>query len=99
MMADETARVFELFYQAPQAMDRSLGGLGLGLPIVRSLIEMHGGTVTAASEGLGKGSCFTLRLPRAELPAGTVAHVGPTSNHSSRIRVLVVDDNHDAADT
>ena len=55
--------VFDLFYQAPQGADRSRGGLGLGLAIVRSLVEMHGGSVHAESAGDGRGSAFTLRLP------------------------------------
>ena len=59
----ELERVFDLFYQAPQSPDRARGGLGLGLPIVKSLIEMHGGSVQASSPGEGRGTCMTVRLP------------------------------------
>jgi signal transduction histidine kinase/ActR/RegA family two-component response regulator len=90
--------VFDLFYQAPQGADRSLGGLGLGLAIVRSLVEMHGGTVRVRSEGAGRGSTFTLRLPLASAPPeATSAPAGTVE--ASQGRVLLVDDNRDAADT
>jgi signal transduction histidine kinase len=58
-------RVFDIFYQQPQALDRAKGGLGLGLAIVKSLVELHGGRVTARSEGPGKGSDFSIHLPAA----------------------------------
>ena len=95
---DMLGKVFELFTQLPQGKDRSQGGLGLGLAIVRSLVELHGGTVTAQSEGPGKGSEFVIELPLpaqpAELPAapGDLASLKP----ARRTRVLVVDDNEDA---
>jgi signal transduction histidine kinase len=60
---------FDLFYQAPQSVDRALGGLGLGLPIVKSIVEMHGGRAHAASEGISLGSCITVWLPLCEAPA------------------------------
>ena len=56
-------RVFDLFTQEPQAIDRARGGLGLGLALVKRLVELHGGTVSAASGGLGEGSEFTVRVP------------------------------------
>ena len=56
-------QVFDLFFQARQGSDRALGGLGLGLALVRSLVELHGGTVAAESAGPGRGSTFTVRLP------------------------------------
>ncbi|HEY5799358.1 MAG TPA: sensor histidine kinase [Burkholderiaceae bacterium] len=63
-MSEETlARIFDAFYQAPQPLARSTGGLGLGLAIVRSIVELHGGSVTAASAGPGSGSTFTVTLP------------------------------------
>ena len=93
-------RVFDLFTQAERTPDRSQGGLGLGLALAKSLVELHGGSVGAASEGLGKGSTFTVRLPRhtqgslsapvAPAPAGVAA---------GALRILVVDDNLDAAHT
>ncbi|TWO71595.1 response regulator [Caenimonas sedimenti] len=90
--------VFDLFYQAPQGADRSRGGLGLGLAIVRSLVEMHGGSVRAESEGTGHGSRFIVRLPTmAAPPAPEPARESPHATGMGR--VLVVDDNQDAADT
>src|SRR4029434_9847224 len=65
-------RVFELFAQAKQSIDRSVGGLGIGLALSRRLVDMHGGTITAASEGHGRGAQFIVRLPVEEtstLPA------------------------------
>ena len=60
---DLLPHVFELFTQADRSLDRSRGGLGIGLFICRRLIELHGGTITASSEGLGRGATFTIRLP------------------------------------
>jgi PAS domain S-box-containing protein len=100
--------IFEAFVQQPQSLDRSKGGLGLGLAIVRNLVALHGGTVSASSQGVGKGSEFVVELPLAtgaEQPeqAGTpaaagVANVG-AGLEPGRARVLVVDDNEDAAET
>ncbi|MBD8530079.1 MULTISPECIES: ATP-binding protein [unclassified Massilia] len=94
------ARVFDLFTQAERTPDRSQGGLGLGLALAKSLVELHGGTVQAASAGLGQGSVFTVRLPRHTqevlLPAS------PSVDHAQAARplkVLLVDDNLDAAHT
>jgi two-component system CheB/CheR fusion protein len=88
-------RLFEPFSQADRSLDRSRGGLGLGLSLVRSFMEMHGGSVDARSEGPGKGSAFTLRLPLAdEAPSVTP----PPSTPARPKRVLVIEDNVDAAD-
>jgi signal transduction histidine kinase len=95
-------RIFDIFMQERQASDRAQGGLGLGLAIVRSLIQMHSGTVSASSGGRGAGSTFVLRLPavvaaeqpRPETPLVTPAEVVPGAVR----RVLVVDDNTDAAE-
>ncbi len=90
-------RVFELFVQGDRTLDRAEGGLGVGLSVVQRLIEMHGGEVTARSEGLGKGSTFEIRLPRVAAPrAGEPGAEKQTVN--SR-RVLIVDDNVDSADS
>lgn len=99
MTTEVVQHVFDTFYQAPQASDRPLGGLGLGLAIARSLVEMHGGTVEAASEGPGKGSCFTVRLPVAEAPAPAEEPPEAKPAQAAAGKVLVVDDNQDAADT
>lgn len=97
--AEVLEHVFDLFYQAPQAPDRSRGGLGLGLAIVRSLVEMHGGTVTGSSAGAGQGSTFVVRLPTILPPAGRGTQVGGGAAGDGDGRILVVDDNQDAADT
>lgn len=94
-------RVFDLFVQERQSLARSDGGLGLGLAIVRSLVELHGGTVTAHSDGRGRGSAFTICLPAAAGPPEprpdvAVSVVVPAAAPSG-VRVLVVDDNVDAA--
>jgi PAS domain S-box-containing protein len=93
-------RIFDLFTQADGSLDRTQGGLGIGLTLTRTLVELHGGTIVAASEGLGKGSEFVVRLPLASDPAhvGTPADEAATADRSPRPhRVLVVDDNVDAA--
>lgn len=100
MDADLVARAFDLFAQAERTSDRSSGGLGLGLALVRSLVELHSGTVTCASEGLGKGSTFTVCLPRLlERPnqADYLQDGEALQPTHQPLRVLVVDDNVDAA--
>ena len=95
-----TGRVFDLFTQAERSSDRSQGGLGLGLALVKHLVELHGGTVGCSSPGLGKGSTFVISLPllhEAETPAPEAGAAGPGS--AALLRILVVDDNHDAAET
>lgn len=90
-------RIFDMFSQVGRSVERSAGGLGIGLALVRGLIEMHGGTVTAESPGQGRGSTFTIRLP---VVAGSVPpNAGASSNgkHVPGRRVLVVDDNQDSA--
>jgi CheY-like chemotaxis protein len=92
--------VFDLFVQGERTPDRREGGLGLGLPIVRSIIERHGGLVSAASEGIGKGAAFSIRLPAtgADTPLPAVRPVTPTPEPFDQ-KVLVIDDNTDAADS
>ncbi len=90
-------RVFDLFTQAEQGLDRAQGGLGIGLTLVRRLVELHGGEVSARSEGTGRGSEFSVRFP---LSAGPSAEgTAPSSVAVARVprKVLVVDDNRDAA--
>jgi CheY-like chemotaxis protein len=94
-------RVFEMFTQDHVAAARAPGGLGIGLTLVRSLVEMHGGTVAAASDGPGLGSVLTVRLPVfARPPQGDEAGALPAAPPLKALpRVLVVDDNRDAADS
>jgi len=92
--------MFEMFVQGRRGPDRSQGGLGLGLSLARTLMALHGGTVNGQSEGAGRGSTFTVRLPAAQplvpvMPAGRAAR---PLNAGRGKRVLVVDDNRDAAD-
>jgi signal transduction histidine kinase/CheY-like chemotaxis protein len=99
--AEELPRVFEMFTQAPAAIGRAQGGLGVGLALVRAIVELHGGTVEARSDGPGRGSEFIVRLPLREAAAGESA---PSFNSTAATRtpslkVLVADDNHDAAET
>jgi CheY-like chemotaxis protein/two-component sensor histidine kinase len=98
---DSLPHIFELFTQAPRSLDRSQGGLGIGLAVVRKLVEMHGGTVEAQSGGLGKGSEFTVRLPVLMSPTGRsqVLSDEEEKRPDSGWRVLVVDDNIDSADS
>jgi len=94
--AEMLPRVFDLFTQERQALDRTQGGLGLGLAIVRSLVTLHNGTVSAHSEGRGRGSEFVVRLPAVDEPAPADARPQPIAAAAGG-RVLVVDDNEDAA--
>ena len=94
---DLLAHVFDLFVQEAQSLDRSRGGLGLGLALVKRLIELHGGSVTVWSAGPGQGSEFTVRLPAVAAPATAGADAGPASPLAvRRRRVLVVEDSPDA---
>jgi len=92
-------RLFQPFAQADVTLDRSRGGLGLGLALVRALAEMHGGKASAASEGPGRGAAFAVRLPLFDGASGARSRgAEPTASACAR-RVLVVDDNVDAAET
>ena len=93
-------RVFDLFAQVEGTLDRSKGGMGIGLTLVRSLVEMHGGSVHADSGGLGQGSLFTVRLPRTAARIHE-SSVPPRADHAResgarRYDVLVIEDNHDS---
>jgi PAS domain S-box-containing protein len=90
-------KVFQLFTQSPRSLDRSQGGLGIGLTLVRRLVEMHGGTITAYSAGAGQGSTFTVRLPVASSPGARSEHPTERPMIGQGRRILVVDDNVGAA--
>jgi len=102
--SDVLPKVFEMFTQANRSLERSQGGLGIGLSLVRGLVEMHGGRVEAYSEGQGKGSEFVVRLSvllspvRGPQPEGGEGD-GTPCPRSSKCRVLVVDDNEDSANS
>jgi two-component system CheB/CheR fusion protein len=89
--------VFDLFVQATHTLDHSDGGLGVGLTLVRALVEMHGGTVSAHSDGDGKGSEFVVTLPTTSAPMAAPIHVGaPVSSLPAGITIVVVEDNADS---
>jgi len=94
------SRIFEMFMQVDHSLERAQGGLGIGLTLVKRLVEMHGGSIEAHSEGPQRGSEFVVRLPvaldlKATQPAAAGGHSAPRSNR----RILVVDDNRDSADS
>jgi signal transduction histidine kinase/DNA-binding response OmpR family regulator len=103
---DVLPQIFDLFVQERQSIERSQGGLGLGLAIVRNLVTMHGGTITARSAGRGSGSEFIVRLPLldatiAVAPVAIITGEVKSASHQAKpdaVRVLIVDDNADAAD-
>jgi CheY-like chemotaxis protein len=95
--AELLPRIFDLFVQSERTLDRAQGGLGVGLSVVKRLIEMHEGRICARSAGIGQGSTFEVRLPLIAPPAqarSEAVSVGPTPR-----RILIVDDNADAADS
>jgi CheY-like chemotaxis protein/two-component sensor histidine kinase len=98
MAPELTPRVFEAFVQGERPLDRSSGGLGIGLTLVRRLAELHGGSATAESDGPGHGSVFTVRLPAVHAPSMRRAQPGAKVSPAAR-DVLVVEDNDDARET
>jgi CheY-like chemotaxis protein len=104
MEPELTGHVFDLFTQAQRSVDRAQGGLGLGLALVKNLVELHGGTAVCTSPGLGQGSTFEVALPLMEAaapqaPSATGARAAGAVAGGRPLRVLVVDDNVDAAAT
>ena len=98
--ADQLPRIFDMFTQVSGALEKSQGGLGIGLMLVKRLLEMHGGTVQASSDGPGKGSEFVVRLPLAIQALQSPASPQDASNPGmSPLRILIVDDNRDGADS
>jgi signal transduction histidine kinase/ActR/RegA family two-component response regulator len=95
---DQAERIFDMFVQLDPSRSHAAGGLGIGLTIVRSLVEMHGGRIEAQSAGPGTGATFTVRLPRVDAPAQAET-LAPSARPAHGRRILVVDDNADAADS
>ena len=95
---DQLDRIFEMFTQVDRTLERAQGGLGIGLMLVKRLVEMHGGTVRAHSEGQGKGSAFVVRLPVTDIQAATPEQ-SPSALSPIARKVLVVDDNRDAVES
>ncbi len=97
--ADHLPRIFELFTQVDRSLEKAQGGLGIGLNLVKRLVEMHGGRVEARSDGPGRGSEFTVRLP-VVVEAPVLKPVGEdVAAPKSSLRILIVDDNKDGADS
>lgn len=96
---DLLPRVFELFTQAPDSSQYSAGGLGIGLTLARRLVELHGGSIAAESKGSGHGSTFTFRIPLAAAGAQAAVSDGAARVSGVHLRILVVDDNQDSADS
>jgi PAS domain S-box-containing protein len=101
---DQLPRLFDLFFQIDPSLERSHGGLGIGLSLVRQLVLLHGGTISAHSDGPGKGTCFTVVLPALPVEPFTVAVAGGSASEAPHggtpaACLAVVDDNRDAADS
>jgi CheY-like chemotaxis protein len=98
--ADKLPRIFEMFVQIDRSVGQSHGGLGIGLSLANRLVQMHGGTISAYSAGIGEGSEFVVRLPAAmvtyRMPKFQRAR--PAAAHTASRRILVVDDNRDSAE-
>jgi signal transduction histidine kinase len=99
LSADQQEWIFDLFAQVDTTLERARGGLGIGLTLSRNIVEMHGGHLRVVSDGLGKGSRFTVRLPQPTLPAAAPAPEARATASTASCRVLIVDDNVDSADS
>ena len=98
--ADQLERVFDMFSQVRLHQDRSEGGLGIGLSLVQTIVQMHGGSIVASSGGLGSGSTFTVRLPLLQHSTAEQIQTSPATTSSGQaLRVVVADDNIDSAHT
>ena len=95
---EHLTHIHEPFYQLDSTLEKAQSGLGIGLTLVWQLVEMHGGAVTAYSEGLGHGSQFVVRLPLAEKQTEVTDYPGTRAESPDARRILIVDDNHDSAD-
>lgn len=97
--AEQLPRIFDMFSQVDSSWENAQGGLGIGLCLVKSLVELHGGTVEARSAGLGQGAEFVVKLPCVVEPSAERALADPSTSEGPTLRVLVVDDNTDCADS
>ncbi len=99
--ADMLLRVFDLFTQVDRHLDRSQGGLGIGLSLVSNLVEMHGGTIRVTSDGLGEGSTFTVSLPLLDKQGEALDEAPQKAQKktATSMKVLIIDDNVDSAQT
>jgi len=99
--AEHISRIFQMFSQVEPALERSHGGLGIGLSLAKGLVELHGGTIEARSGGIGRGTEFIVRLPIVDVPiiSHETGHNGDQPAAARDSRILVVDDLRDAADT
>jgi CheY-like chemotaxis protein len=99
--ADQLPRIFEMFSQVEGSLERSQGGLGIGLTLVKQLVDMHGGRIEVRSEGLGKGAEFIVQLPVVVEAPGpqAVCEKDELVAPKSSLRILIVDDNRDGADS
>jgi CheY-like chemotaxis protein/anti-sigma regulatory factor (Ser/Thr protein kinase) len=96
---DKIDSIFDMFMQVDRSSERSQEGLGIGLTLVKRLVEMHGGSIEARSDGEGHGSEFIVRLPVISMPLVAAPRTGAASESSTQRRVLIVDDNRDSADS
>jgi signal transduction histidine kinase len=97
--AEMLGRVFEVFAQADESLDRTRGGLGIGLSVVKGLVELHGGAISARSDGLGQGAIFEVTLPLDESVAPTTDAKRPNEPHTDKLNIVVVEDNRDSAES
>jgi CheY-like chemotaxis protein len=93
------SRIFDLFSQGERTLDRAAGGLGLGLTVVRRLVELHRGHIAAASAGVGQGATFTVRLPAIAAPKPDVEPVPAVVKERRALRILIVEDNDDSRES
>ena len=99
LAADQLSRIFEMFTQVDVPRERAQGGLGIGLTLVKTMLELHGGTVEANSDGIGRGAEFVVRLPVLVDPSTPLAPPGDEPTAQARRRVLIVDDSRDTTDS
>lgn len=96
---DKLTSIFEMFSQVDRTLENARGGLGIGLTLVKRLVEMHGGSIQAKSDGIGKGSEFVVQIPIVEQTCSQITAKDGEASQKTSLRVLVVDDNRDGADT